>query len=152
MKSIKSTVLSAVVAAAALAATLGTAQAQNPNYAPGDLVLFFQNPGGSTGSTQQLFASLGNTATVFRQAYVDQANLYDIVNIGSQLSSTFGSNWATATTLFESKSALANFKATQTDKTQSASVGSLEQQASVSNSLEQAGAFIGAIARAAAKP
>jgi len=100
MKSIKSTVLSAVVAAAALAATLGTAQAQNPNYAPGDLVLFFQNPSGTTGSTQQLFASLGNTATVFRQAYVDQVNLYDIVNIGSQLTSTFGSGWASATTLY----------------------------------------------------
>ncbi len=39
----------------------------------------------------------------------------------------------TATTFFESHSALANFKALQTDKTQSASVGSLNQEASATN-------------------
>jgi hypothetical protein len=102
MKSIKSTVMSAVVATAALAATLGTAQAQNPNYADGDLVLFFQNPGGTlaTGNDQQLFASLGNTATFFRQAYTDQANHINFLNIGTALSSTFGTGWASSTTLY----------------------------------------------------
>jgi hypothetical protein len=35
---------------------------------------------------------------------------------------------AKATTLFSSKSALANFKASQTDKTQSANVGTLSQE------------------------
>lgn len=40
---------------------------------------------------------------------------------------------AKARTLWDSKSALANFKATQTDKSQSASVGSLNQEASATN-------------------
>lgn len=40
---------------------------------------------------------------------------------------------ATATTLWESKSALANFKASQTDKTQSATVGSLNQESGGTN-------------------
>lgn len=93
--------MTAVVAAAALAATLGTAQAQNnPNHTDGDLVLFFQNPGGAQGANQQLFASLGNTATFFRQAYVDQSNHINLLNIGSQLSSTYGAGWASATTLY----------------------------------------------------
>ena len=42
---------------------------------------------------------------------------------------------ATASTLFEAESALANFKATQTDKTQSASVGQLNQSSSATNSI-----------------
>lgn len=40
---------------------------------------------------------------------------------------------ASATTVFESKSALANFKASQTDKTQSATVGSLNQESGGTN-------------------
>lgn len=40
---------------------------------------------------------------------------------------------ASAYTFWDSKSALANFKASQTDKTQSASVGSLNQEASGTN-------------------
>jgi len=39
----------------------------------------------------------------------------------------------TATTLFDSSSALATFKASQTEKTQGASVGSLTQQSSSTN-------------------
>lgn len=39
----------------------------------------------------------------------------------------------TATTFFDSRSALANFKASQTEKTQGASVGSLTQDASSTN-------------------
>lgn len=42
---------------------------------------------------------------------------------------------ATARTFFESKSALANFKATQTDKTQSANVGSLNQESGGTNTV-----------------
>ena len=40
---------------------------------------------------------------------------------------------ATSSTLWDSKSALASFKATQTDKTQSATVGSLNQESSGTN-------------------
>jgi hypothetical protein len=39
----------------------------------------------------------------------------------------------TATTFFDSRSALANFKASQTEKTQGASVGSLTQDAASTN-------------------
>ena len=42
---------------------------------------------------------------------------------------------ATTSTLFESKSALTNFKASQTDKTQGASVGSLTQESSGTNAV-----------------
>lgn len=43
---------------------------------------------------------------------------------------------ATAYTLFTSRSALANFKASQTDKTQGASVGSLTQESSGTNAVQ----------------
>lgn len=100
MKTFKNILTGGAVAVAALFATTGTSQAQNTNHTPGDLVLFFQNPGGTTGNNMQLFASLGNTATVFRQAFVAQTNVYNILNIGSQMNSTFGTNWANVTTLY----------------------------------------------------
>lgn len=43
---------------------------------------------------------------------------------------------ATARTFFDAKSQLTNFKATQTDKTQGASVGSLNQESSGSNAVQ----------------
>lgn len=49
---------------------------------------------------------------------------------------------ASAFTFWDSESALANFKATQTEKTQSATVGSLNQSASSTN----AAATLGAVA------
>lgn len=45
---------------------------------------------------------------------------------------------ATSTTFFESHSALANFKALQTDKSQQASVGSLNQSATATNLVKLA--------------
>jgi hypothetical protein len=100
MKLIKSMVLTCAVALGAILATGATAHAQNPNHTPGDLVLFFQNPGGATGADQQVYASLGNTATVFRQAYTDQTNLINIINIGTLMGNTFGASWASETTLY----------------------------------------------------
>lgn len=52
---------------------------------------------------------------------------------------------AKATTFFASKSALANWKAAQTDKTQGASVGSLSQEANADATL---GATLGAALKA----
>ena len=72
----------------------------NPFYTPGDLVMFFQNPNGTNGSDQQVFASLGNTALVFRQTFVDQTNLISLININSQLTTAFGADWANTTTLY----------------------------------------------------
>ena len=52
---------------------------------------------------------------------------------------------ASACTLIESKSALANFKASQTDKTQGASVGSLSQDSNATNSVNDAAVFLGTL-------
>jgi hypothetical protein len=99
MKTISKILTVSAVAVAALTTAAGTAQAQNTNYTDGDLVLFFQKTGGS-GSDQQVFASLGNTATVFRAAFTAQSDLTSIVNINATLNSAFGSGWANATTLY----------------------------------------------------
>lgn len=56
---------------------------------------------------------------------------------------------ATAYTLFTSKSALANFKASQTDKSQGASVGALTQEASGSNAVNLVERIVGAAIKAA---
>jgi hypothetical protein len=59
---------------------------------------------------------------------------------------------AQATTFFEGRSALASFKATQTDKTQSASVGGLNQEATGSNAVALAERIISAAVKAAVTP
>lgn len=59
---------------------------------------------------------------------------------------------AKALTFWESRSALANFKATQTDKTQSASVGALNQETTSSNAVALAERVIGAAVKAAIQP
>lgn len=56
---------------------------------------------------------------------------------------------ASACTFVEGKSQLSNFKANQTDKTQSATVGSLNQDAGATNAIADAGAFLGAVIKAA---
>lgn len=94
-------ILTLAIAATGLAAA--PALAENPGYAPGDLVLAFQNPGGTTGSDRTLYVSLGNTATLFRQGEAGTAgavNLLNIVNIGDALISAFGANWASELTLY----------------------------------------------------
>ncbi len=84
-----------------LFAKVDSLQAQNnPFYTAGDLVLFFQNPNGTIGSDQQVFASLGNTALEFRQAFVDQKNLINIININDQLTAAYGPDWANTPTLY----------------------------------------------------
>lgn len=56
---------------------------------------------------------------------------------------------ASACTLIESKSQLANFKASQTDKTQGASVGSLSQESNATNSVNDAAVFLGTLIKSA---
>jgi hypothetical protein len=78
-------------AALAALALIGFAAApagaqNNPNYAPGDILLFFQQFGG----TQTVMVNLG-AATTYRDA---TANIMNIVNIGSTLSGTVGSGGA----------------------------------------------------------
>jgi len=93
------------ILALAVAAGAGSAlpaNAQNPLYTPGDLVLAFQNPGGAVGAGETLYVSLGNTALNFRGAAAgtDSPSLLNIININAQLISAFGSNWANEITLY----------------------------------------------------
>ena len=95
----KSKLRALVLAAGSLAISATAVHAQNnPNYAAGDLVLFFQQEGGS----QTVYANLGNTATTFRGAAagVDVANSFNFLNINSTLVSAFGSGWATDTSIY----------------------------------------------------
>lgn len=94
----KSKLRALVLAAGSLAISATAVQAQNTNYAAGDLVLFFQQEGGS----QTVYANLGNTATTFRGAAagVDVANSFNFLNINSTLISAFGANWATDTSIY----------------------------------------------------
>ena len=95
----KSKLRALVLAAGSLAISATAVQAQNnPNYAPGDLVLFFQEEGGS----ETVYANLGNTATTFRGAAagVDVANSFNFLNINSTLVSAFGAGWATNTSIY----------------------------------------------------
>lgn len=81
-------------------ALVGSTAVQAQVFAPGDLVLYFQNPTG-TGSSNTLFVNLGHAPTTFRGAATgpDVANMINIVNINSQLTTAFGSGWASETTL-----------------------------------------------------
>lgn len=76
----------------ALGLTSGHASAQNLNYAEGDLVLYFQQEGGSN----TVYANLGNAATVFRgsAAGPGAANKINFLNINAALVSAFGAGWA----------------------------------------------------------
>lgn len=98
------------LAALALAASVSTlvtvsAQAANPDYVAGDLILFFQNPGGTLaqGNDQLLFVNLGDTALDFRGAgagiEAGQPSISLGININAALTTAFGANWATSTTL-----------------------------------------------------
>lgn len=86
MKPFKTKALLLSLLAGSALLTAGTAKAANSYYAPGDLVLFFQQEGGSN----TVYVNLGNTATVFRDATSDLTN---IININDQLNAAFGNTW-----------------------------------------------------------
>ncbi len=89
-----------VMASASILAAF-PATAANSFYAPGDLVLFFQQEGG----TNTIYADLGNAATLYRgsaagtagQGSLTQGN---ILNLSSTLVSAFGANWATDPSIY----------------------------------------------------
>lgn len=68
------------------------ATAQNTSHAPGDLVMFFQK----TGSTNTVYARLGNAGVNFRGAAAgpDVANQVAFLNINTELTAAFGAGWA----------------------------------------------------------
>jgi hypothetical protein len=77
------------------------AGAANSFYAPGDLVLFFQKEG----STNTVYASLGNTANLYRgtatgtggQGSLTKTNILDL---NTTLESAFGPNWESDTSIY----------------------------------------------------
>jgi len=88
----KAIFLASVAGSLLLAA--GSAKAQNALHAPTDLVLTFQNPGGSQGASQTMIVDLGNIIG-FRDG-----TPFTTFNIGSSLVSTFGSTWYDQSTLW----------------------------------------------------
>ena len=99
-----------ISSALALGLAITPALAQNPNYAPGDLVLFLQKAGG----TNTVYANLGNAATVFRggAAGPDVPNKTNFLNINAALNSAFGSTWATDPTIYAGLAAVASTSGT----------------------------------------
>ena len=91
----KNILSTAILAAAGMALSASSAMAQNPNYAPGDIVLFFQQFGGSNTVALNVGA-----ATTFRDT---TSNILNIANIGAQLSNGttgFGASWYDSTSLW----------------------------------------------------
>ncbi len=75
------------------------ASAANTFYAPGDLVLFFQQEGG----TNTVYANLGNTATAFRgtaAGAADGVNQINFLDLNTTLTSAFGAGWASDSTVY----------------------------------------------------
>jgi hypothetical protein len=78
----------------AIALSLGNLHAAVFNYTDGNLILGFQATAGQ-GSNQNVFVSLGSPITLR-----DNGNAGTLANIGSTLSSVYGSDWYTRTDLW----------------------------------------------------
>ena len=76
----------------------GIASAANSFYAPGDLVLFVQQQGGSN----TIYANLGSTATFRGTAAgsADGTSSLNILDLSSTLTSAYGAGWASDPTIF----------------------------------------------------
>ena len=89
---------SALLAASSSLLAAFSAPAANSFYAPGDLMLTFQK----VGSTNTVYANLGNAATLYRGAAAgpDAANSINFLNLSSTLTSAFGAGWASDTGIY----------------------------------------------------
>ena len=112
MKNFKSKLRVLALAAGSLAITMAAANAQNnANYAPGDLVLYFQQEGG----TNTVYANLGNAATLYRGAATGAAggiNSFNFLDINATLISAFGAGWTTDTSIYAGLAAVWGTSAT----------------------------------------
>lgn len=72
--------------------------ADNANFVHGDLILTFQQEGGSN----TVYANLGDTATLFRGSASGPgaANMINFKNINSELTAAFGAGWASDPTVY----------------------------------------------------
>ncbi len=105
----KNILSTAILAAAGVALSASSAMAQNTTYAPGDVVLYFEQYLGSN----TVAVNLGSAVT-FRNA---TANILNIANIGSQLSNGttgFGSSWYDSTSLWMGAAAVRSTGTTTT--------------------------------------
>ena len=70
-------------------------------YGANDLLLFVQNPTGTTGTDKVVYFSLGSTYNVFRDAATPSSDNFgstiSLGNIGGNLTSTFGTDWTNLT-------------------------------------------------------
>ncbi|MFM8364275.1 MAG: PEP-CTERM sorting domain-containing protein [Verrucomicrobiota bacterium] len=98
MLKIKSKLHSAVLGfgIAAISAVNALAAADDV-YSTNDLLLFFQNPAGTTGTDQVVYYSLGSTYNVFRDAATPSSGSFgttiSLGNINTILTTTFGADW-----------------------------------------------------------
>ena len=87
---------SLAISALAVSST-GAFAAADDAYTTNDLLLFSQNPAGTTGTDKVVYYSLGSTYNVFRDAATpSSANFGSTIslgNIGGNLTSTFGADW-----------------------------------------------------------
>lgn len=92
MKLINKTKALALSAAVLCGVTITPASATNPSWAAGDLVVYFEQFGGSN----TLMLDVGQAYT-FRNL---SSNLLNIKNVGAELTSAFGAGWANDSTVF----------------------------------------------------
>jgi hypothetical protein len=89
----------AIFAAFSAVVTAVPVEAANSFYAPGDLILYFQQEGGSN----TIYANLGSASTLYRggtSGAADGVNQLNILNLNSTLTSAFGAGWASDTTIY----------------------------------------------------
>lgn len=101
MKQIQSKLRLLALAAGSLAITSVCANAAADDaYTANDMLLFFQNPSGTTGTDQVVYYSLGSTYDVFRDAAtpgdVSFGTTISLGNIHSILTTTYGADWTGA--------------------------------------------------------
>jgi hypothetical protein len=106
MKSMKQSMRTLALAAGSLVVTsAGAFAAPDDSYQQNDLLMFFLNPTGTTGSDQVAMFSLGSTWNVFRAAATPSDPTFGTVislgNINTILTSTYGNDWTgLSSTLF----------------------------------------------------
>lgn len=98
MKTLPRKLRSLALAAGTLAVTAtGAKAAPDDSYQANDLLLFFRNPAGSTGTSEVVTFSLGSTWNLFRAAATPTDPTFGTVislgNINSILTSTYGTDW-----------------------------------------------------------
>jgi hypothetical protein len=106
MKSMKQSMRTLALAAGSLVVTsAGAFAAPDDSYQQNDLLMFFLNPTGTTGTDQVVMFSLGSTWNVFRAAATPSDPTFGTVislgNINTILTSTYGNDWTgLSSTLF----------------------------------------------------